>query len=482
MTLSLGELSSPAMATKGKGESSKKAYLIWDEGFGSKFLASLVCIAGSVAACARVNSLQQLAWELYQELLFQLMDCANRMAWWSVIGLLSSSCCALQLLLNALNFGCAGFNTVLGPIRPFLCALTVCIQGAVWNTALDKPFQLLYVAPCTLIAVVLTLLPELTAMWVSRGKGSGSSALEVQSSAVLAVEGMGCAACTKKVAEVLDRLPVVLGREISLERKETTVFLAASEANARQEILPELIAGIKDAGFEASLSSLIAAGQDKSGSSKPTTPAPSSEKVVNADGCCDWPRTAQLTGGGVGGMIVSIAAGLLGSSCCLLQLGVNLLATLNLVHVGCAGFNKVLGPWRTLLRSGTAAWLAASWCLCIGKRWPRMRAWRLLAQTALCLLLTFLPEILLWSGGPAMAPSLDGAQMVKVKVDGMGCEACQLHVQGLMERTGGVVSSSVDFKAGEAELSVAKDWSFDFQEMAQRLEREGYSARLHSDL
>jgi len=410
------------------------------------------------------------------------MDCANRMAWWSAIGLLSSSCCALQLLLNALNFGCAGFNVVLGPIRPFLCALTVCIQGAVWFTALYKPFQLIYVAPCTLVAAVLTLLPELTAMWVSRNKGSGASALEVQSSAVLAVEGMGCVACTKKVAEVLDKLPVVLSREISLERKEVTISLAVSEANAQKEILPELIAGINDAGFEASFSSVTAVGQEKSRSSKPTTPGPSSEKVVNADGCCDWPRTAQFAGGGVGGMLVSITAGLLASSCCLLQLGVNLLATLNLVHVGCAGFNKVLGPWRTLLRSITAFWLAASWCLCVGKRWPRIRALRLLAQTALCLTLTFLPELLLWSGGPAMAPSLDGAQIVKVKVDGMGCEACQLHVQGLMERTGGVVSSSVDFKTGEAELSVAKDWSFDFQEIARRLEREGYSAQLHSDL
>jgi len=444
------------MATKGKDESSKKANLIWDQGFGSKFVASLVCVVAAVAACARVDTLQQFAWELYQEILFRLMDCANRMAWWSVIGLLSSSCCALQLLLNALNFGCAGFNVVLGPIRPFLCALTVCIQGAVWYTALDKPFQLVYVAPCTFVAAVLTLLPELTAMWVSHSKGSGVSALEFQSSAVLAVEGMGCVACTKKVAEVLDKVPVLLGREINLERKVATVFLAASEANARQEILPGLIAGIKDAGFEASLSSVTAGGRDKSGSSKLTTPAPSSEKVVVADGCCDWPRAAQLTGGSVGGMIVSITSGLLASSCCLLQLGVNLLATLNLVHVGCAGFNKVLGPWRTQLRSITSVWLAASWCLCIGKRWPRRRVCRLSAQTAICLALTFLPELLLLSGGPAMAPSLDGAQIVKVKVDGMGCEACQLHVQGLMERTGGVVSSNVDFNSGEAELQLPR--------------------------
>lgn len=47
----------------------------------------------------------------------------------------------------------------------------------------------------------------------------------------------------------------------------------------------------------------------------------------------------------------AIVAGLLSSSCCLLQLLLNGLAMLNVLHVGCAGFNKVLGPWRTEMRT-----------------------------------------------------------------------------------------------------------------------------------
>lgn len=35
----------------------------------------------------------------------------------------------------------------------------------------------------------------------------------------------------------------------------------------------------------------------------------------------------------------------------LLQLALNGLAMLNIAQVGCAGFNKVLGPWRTEMRS-----------------------------------------------------------------------------------------------------------------------------------
>jgi hypothetical protein len=33
--------------------------------------------------------------------------------------LMASACCALQLVMNLLNAGCAKFNTILGPWRPF---------------------------------------------------------------------------------------------------------------------------------------------------------------------------------------------------------------------------------------------------------------------------------------------------------------------------------------------------------------------------
>lgn len=44
-------------------------------------------------------------------------------------GLLSSSCCVLQLLLNALSVGCAGFSA-LTPYRPLFLALTASSLGA----------------------------------------------------------------------------------------------------------------------------------------------------------------------------------------------------------------------------------------------------------------------------------------------------------------------------------------------------------------
>jgi hypothetical protein len=56
-------------------------------------------------------------------------------------------------------------------------------------------------------------------------------------------------------------------------------------------------------------------------------------------------RQAQGWHGGVE-YVQCVLGGLLGSSCCLLQLGANALASLNVAHIGCTGFNKVLGPVR----------------------------------------------------------------------------------------------------------------------------------------
>merc|ERR1719327_1281965 len=79
-------------------------------------------------------------------------------------------------------------------------------------------------------------------------------------------------------------------------------------------------------------------------------------------------------------------------------------------------------------------------------------------------------------GGPALAPPTTGdVELLKLQVDGMGCEACQLHVRGVIERSGGVIGSAVDFKKGTAEILVAKGWSFDAHALSARLEEDGYS-------
>eukprot|EP00961_Rhodomonas_salina_P219983 2973707-Rhodomonas_salina.1 len=179
------------------------------------------------------------------------------------------------------------------------------------------------------------------------------------------------------------------------------------------------------------------------------------------------------------GFVEATLAGLLGSSCCLVQLGVNLLTSLNIIHgVGCTGFNKTLGPIRTQLRIVTAVYMAWSWFLAVRRGWSKRG---LLARTIVFAVVTFLPEILLWSGGPSLAPPTEEVDVVTFKVDGMGCEACQAHVKGVIDGLGGVVASSVDFTSGMAEVHVARRWAsksagpmFDVSVMAEKLDEDGY--------
>ncbi|KAK9795948.1 hypothetical protein WJX73_002658 [Symbiochloris irregularis] len=53
----------------------------------------------------------------------QLKTARPELFWAVSGGLLASSCCVLQLVLNAFSVGCAGFS-VLTPYRPVFAALT----------------------------------------------------------------------------------------------------------------------------------------------------------------------------------------------------------------------------------------------------------------------------------------------------------------------------------------------------------------------
>ena len=84
-----------------------------------------------------------------------------------------------------------------------------------------------------------------------------------------------------------------------------------------------------------------------------------------------------------------VVAGLLSSSCCLLQLLLNALSWFNVMHVGCAGFNKILGPPRPYLRTITFGWLGLCWY-----NTPSKRRWTMLRATLVTMTLMFLPEML----------------------------------------------------------------------------------------
>lgn len=114
-----------------------------------------------------------------------------------VLPLLSSSCCLLQLVINALvgAGGCAGFNTALGPVRPMFLATLVYLNF------LSRP-----TIPKAAIRLLLALLPEIVDVWnrwlvfswrnkLSQGRNTNTILATVE----IEIPTMGCVACINKI-------------------------------------------------------------------------------------------------------------------------------------------------------------------------------------------------------------------------------------------------------------------------------------------
>ena len=213
-------------------------------------------------------------------------------------------------------------------------------------------------------------------------------------------------------------------------------------------------------------------------------PAPAAEAEADVDACCARPAAVATIQAGAAEsaaagqspwcsveQLGAIAGGLLGSSCCAVQLGLNLLTSLgvSLFGVGCAGFNTHLGPLRPYMRAATATFFALRWATC-----PPNRRRSLLLWTALAGGLTLLPEVLLHAGATAIAAPTDGAKRVSLRVDGMGCEACQVAVTHALQSTSGVLAASADFQAGTATLLVHPEWGFDIGTVIKAVEAAGF--------
>lgn len=459
------------LGARAKSTKSAKAYLVTSAGFGWSFWPSLAAcfLVTHGATDVLAPSINIFVARCYEWLLDSMMRGAHRLMWWSVFGLLSSSCCALQLILNMFNFGCAGFNTYLGPVRPVLLAVTISLQVRMWELAvpnLGLPSTPEYYFPgcvaSTVFTACLSFLPELAHAWVQRSSSAAAGRATRRTSLTLGLEGLGCVACTSAVRRAVERFcpePVV-DITVTLETAEAKLVLSCDEDQTRDAVAPKLISAISDAGFDASVKNI---------------------GEYEKANCVTAGRTALgrlLHVSSARSAAASAVAGLLSSSCCLLQLAVNLLATLNIAHIGCAGFNKVLGPWRFHLRAVTLAWLLLSWVLLLRreKRAPALLRGRLARHSAICLVLMFLPETLRLFGGPAVAPPTAESHTVRIDISGMGCEACEAHVRSVLQRASGVISGRADFQRGVAEVEIAPDWGFNLTDVLGKLEADGYRA------
>ena len=422
-----GDKLPPPTTTAG---ASAKEHLLWSPGV----LRSTVQTAAVLFFAWRQASRHPAA-EVYLRRLVEwwssrLLSQAAAWQWWGALSLLSSSCCVVQLLLNSLSLGCAGFNTVLGPVRPAFLALTVLAQYHSVQVGLAARHLHVPMAVATAtLSWSLTLAPELVylyTMWRARarargklgrrgGRGgvgadggadadNGGSASMRECTYTIHMPSMGCVACINSVQGALERVEGVLSVDVALQEKGGTAQVVMAR---RWEAGAESAAsGEHDAQDEALLDAVGAAGFPGTiaATSLPAQSIPaSSSSSPSSSTSSPLPTSNLLPHRGVIDLMWSGIMGLLGSSCCLLQLSLNMLSALNIAHVGCGGFNKILGGTvRPAVRSITAAWLVASWIVAAKAATPARTAnlRRLAFTTALCLTLTFLPEALRAMGAP----------------------------------------------------------------------------------
>ena len=409
----------------------------------------------------------------------------------------------MQLGLNLLSVGCAGLNTVLGPWRPLFIAAAAAGQGVMW-WAIELPqVQRKSALVSTALTVGMTLLPEMLYLrqkcvsyysdaaaspWTAqRQQSAGGTKHRAKTAAVdlhLAIENMGCIACVTTIGNTIRAVPGVQTCRISLETGEAWVSLVlgpekhphhhhSNHSAVLAETGRELCDKVGEVGFPTTVVSIT------------TAPATAKAAIQPASKSDTETTPSSLWRD----LLHSFSAGLLSSSCCALQLGLNLLSAFDIVHVGCAGFNKVLGPARGVLRALTISWLSWLWYrtqfsstknatttkATTRHASPSLRLRnRLVAQTAITVSLMFLPEALKLLGGPSVAPSTENAKELQFSIPGLGCEACETAATRIINRQSGVLWSSVDFEAGIAKIMVASDWNFDTDRLKARLEYAGY--------
>ena len=230
----------------------QEEHLVWSPSFASQFATAtatcaVVALLVSQSPLARSGDLHW--WYPLYDTLFV------RTGLWTVAGLLSSSCCLLQIMLNACSVGCAGFNTVLGPVRPYFMAFALTLQVLMWQAVIADAAPLGPAIQSTALTTCLTFLPEALNLAMQ-----GSAVPPAEDDLRLRVDGMGCTACSVKVKAALESVDGVSQCTVAFEegcaqlRLDSSGFGAAEERAAVEQ---RAIAALVKAGFDGAPASPV---------------------------------------------------------------------------------------------------------------------------------------------------------------------------------------------------------------------------------
>jgi copper chaperone CopZ len=172
-----------------------------------------------------------------------------------VVPLLASACCLLQLAMNVLSIGCAGFNKILGPARPYFMSILLYLTFIGWNARPNG--SMTSRVATTMLRWSVALLPEALDVWNRRNALDTASSAPPSRNLIATVQldipTMGCVACIKSVNNALRQIPGVEHAVSSLDDKgnggQAQVRIAADSRDDVDAIVATLQAAVTDAGF-----------------------------------------------------------------------------------------------------------------------------------------------------------------------------------------------------------------------------------------
>jgi copper chaperone CopZ len=262
ITILASSTSSPSSLSSSQISSSY--YLVWSPGFLRKFVLAGASLWGMhmLQLDVRIASIVSRQWRATR-----LASATQNL----VLPLLSSSCCLLQLLINAMvgAGGCAGFNTVLGPVRPFFLALLVGLN-ALTGASMQQSFW----------RYVFAMMPEGVHFWNEFAKHrwrnrvmeeetnrhstnltgqAVTSKPRLRATMLVDIPTMGCVACINKIDSSLRNCaPNQIVEASSWLQKDKKGGNARLEVFAESEEELQMLSNtvvktIDDAGFEGSV-------------------------------------------------------------------------------------------------------------------------------------------------------------------------------------------------------------------------------------
>jgi copper chaperone CopZ len=183
-----------------------------------------------------------------------------------ILPLLSSACCGIQLLINALvgAGGCAGFNKYLGPLRPYFLALLF------FATATSVPYHqsrtvLISWIRYSVLRWFVALMPEMVHLWNVRAAGSIARKRRTEThgetdklvtTIEMTIPSMGCVACINKIDASMRRCAPDKIEEAKswLEPSEkggrALVRAFASTKEEADNLAQTLLDAVREAGFQ----------------------------------------------------------------------------------------------------------------------------------------------------------------------------------------------------------------------------------------